>query len=145
MCEGLDLGMNAMSSLVTRGCVEMGKMGLLFGADVETFVGLAGVGDTFGTCLGPLSRNRQVGFRLAKGEKLEDVLNSVDGVSEGVYTALALHELIKTKVKPEVIDFKFPIISGVASILQGNITPAYGMKKLMEYPVRDENRGATGR
>jgi glycerol-3-phosphate dehydrogenase (NAD+) len=58
MCEGLDLGMNAMSSLVTRGCMEMSSMGKLFGADQETFVGLAGVGDTFGTCLGPLSRNR---------------------------------------------------------------------------------------
>ena len=58
MCEGLGLGMNAMSSLVTRGCMEMGRMGKLFGADQETFNGLAGVGDTFGTCLGPLSRNR---------------------------------------------------------------------------------------
>lgn len=69
------------------------------------------------------------------------MLQSIDGVSEGVYTALALHELIKTKVKAEVIDFKFPIISGVASILQGNITPAYGMKRLMDYPIRNENRG----
>ncbi|RYH03692.1 NAD(P)-dependent glycerol-3-phosphate dehydrogenase [archaeon] len=58
MCEGLDLGMNAMSSLVTRGCLEMSSMGKLFGADQETFNGLAGVGDTFGTCFGPLSRNR---------------------------------------------------------------------------------------
>ena len=58
MCEGLGLGMNAMSSLITRGCMEMSRMGKLFGADQETFNGLAGVGDTFGTCLGPLSRNR---------------------------------------------------------------------------------------
>ena len=85
--------------------------------------------------------HRQVGYRLAKNEKLEDVLNSVDGVSEGVYTALALHELIKTKVKPENIDFKFPIISGVASILQGYMTPEIGMKRLMRYPIKDENRG----
>ena len=60
MCEGLGLGMNAMSSLITRGCMEMSRMGKLFGADQETFNGLAGVGDTFGTCLGPLSRNRFV-------------------------------------------------------------------------------------
>lgn len=69
-------------------------------------------------------------------------MKSLDGVSEGVYTALALHELVKTKVKPEVIDFKFPIISGVASILQGYMTPMSGMRRLMEYPIRDENRGA---
>ena len=62
-------------------------------------------------------------------------------MSEGVYTALALHDLIKTKVNPKVIEFKFPIISGVASILQGNITPEFGMKRLMEYPIRDESRG----
>jgi len=142
MCEGLGLGMNAMSSLVTRGCIEMSRMGQLFGADVETFGGLAGVGDTFGTCLGPLSRNRQVGIRLARGESLEDILSSIDGVSEGVCTALALQQLVKTKVRPDVIDFKFPIISGVSSIMQGNITPTFGMMKLMQYPIRDENRGA---
>jgi len=141
MCEGLGLGMNAMSSLVTRGCTEMSRMGKLFGADQETFMGLAGVGDTFGTCLGPLSRNRKVGIRLAKGERLEDILNSIDGVSEGVFTALALEQLIKTKVRPTVFDFKFPIISGVASIIKGTITPQFGLTLLMQYPVRDENRG----
>jgi glycerol-3-phosphate dehydrogenase len=85
--------------------------------------------------------HRQVGMRLAKGEQLSDILASVDGVSEGVFTALALQQLIKTKVRPEIVDFKFPIISGVSSILLGNMTPTFGMKKLMQYPIRDENRG----
>jgi glycerol-3-phosphate dehydrogenase len=118
-------------------------MGKLFGADqeTETFWGLAGVGDTFGTCLGPLSRNRKVGYRLAKGESLEEVLSSIDGVSEGVFTVLALEQLIKTKVKTNVFDFKFPIISGVAQIIKGNITPKFGLNLLMRYPIRDENRG----
>jgi glycerol-3-phosphate dehydrogenase len=116
-------------------------MGKLFGANEETFMGLAGVGDTFGTCLGPLSRNRQVGYRLAKGEKLEDILESTGGVSEGVFTALALEQLIKTKVNPRIFDFKFPIISGVAGIIKGTITPQFGLTLLMQYPVRDENRG----
>jgi glycerol-3-phosphate dehydrogenase len=133
-----------MSSLVTRGCMEMGSMGRLFGANPETFWGLAGVGDTFGTCLGPLSRNRRVGYRLAKGETLEDVLQSMDGVSEGVFTALALEQMIKSKMlKPNVFDFKFPIISGVAQIIKGNITPKFGLNLLMRYPIRDENRGST--
>jgi len=139
MCEGLGLGMNAMSSLITRGCTEMSRMGVLFGADQETFGGLAGVGDTFGTCLGPLSRNRQVGLRLARGEKLDEILVNLDGVSEGIYTALALEQLIKTKVRPTVFEMKFPIISGVASIIKGNITPEFGLRLLMQYPLRDEN------
>lgn len=139
MCEGLDLGMNSLSSLVTRGCTEMARMGMIIGADQETFFGLAGVGDTFCTCLGPLSRNRKVGYRLAKGERLEDILASSDGVSEGVYTVLALEQLIKTKVRPNVYEFKFPIISGVAQIVKGNITPRFGLNLLMRYPIRDEN------
>lgn len=139
MCEGLGLGMNAMSSLVTRGCTEMGRVGKIFGADEDTFAGLAGVGDTFGTCLGPLSRNRQVGIRLGKGEKLEDILNTVDGVSEGVYTSLALEQLIKTKVRSTIVEMKFPIILGVASIVKGNMTPRSGLELLMQFPIRDEN------
>jgi glycerol-3-phosphate dehydrogenase len=134
--------MNAMSSLVTRGCTEMSSMGKLFGADPETFWGLAGVGDTFGTCFGPLSRNRRFGYRLAKGETMEEILESMDGVSEGVSTALALEQMIKTKIRPNVFDFKFPIISGVAQIIKGNITPKFGLNLLMRYPIRDENRGS---
>ena len=80
-------------------------------------------------------------MRLAMGEELAQVLASIDGVSEGVYTAVALEQLIKTKVRPEIVDFKFPIISGVASIVQGHTTPQFGMQKLMRYPIRDENRG----
>jgi glycerol-3-phosphate dehydrogenase len=85
---------------------------------------------------------RKVGYRLAKGEKLEDILSSIEGVSEGVFTALALEKMIKSKVRPEVVDFKFPIISGVAQIIKGSITPRFGLNLLMRYPVKDENRGA---
>lgn len=140
MCEGLGLGMNALSSLITRGCTEMGRMGVLLGADQETFAGLAGVGDTFGTCLGPLSRNRQVGVRLAEGEKLGDILETMDGVSEGVLTSIALEQLIKKKVRPAVCEMKFPIISGVSSIIKGKITPEYGLRLLMNFPLRNENQ-----
>ena len=66
MCEGLDLGTNAMAALVTRGCYEMQRVGLSMGGKSETFMGLSGVGDTFGTCFGPLSRNRNLGVRLGR-------------------------------------------------------------------------------
>lgn len=141
MCEGLGLGMNAMSSLITRGCIEMTSIGRMFGADQETFYGLAGVGDTFGTCLGPLSRNRKVGYRLAKGESLEDILLSLGGVSEGVDTAAALEKMLATKLKVASMDLKFPIISGVSRILKGSLTPQEGLDRLMRYPLNNENRG----
>ena len=82
---------------------------------------------------------RQVGVRLAKGETLDDILATSD-TTEGVATTLALQQLLMTKVDPRILDFKFPIISGVAAILKGHITPSFGLKLLMQYPVRDENR-----
>eukprot|EP01033_Poteriospumella_lacustris_P005240 gene5239-3746_t len=142
MCEGLGYGMNTMSSLITRGCVEMSRMGLIMGAREETFVGLSGVGDTFATCLGPLSRNRRVGYRLAKGESLSAILESMDGVSEGVSTVLALEELIKRRVRPNIYEFKFPIMASIAQIIRGNITPELGLNVLMRYPIRDESRSS---
>ena len=87
MCEGLDLGTNAMAALVTRGCYEMRRIGLSMGGKSETFMGLSGVGDTFGTCFGPLSRNRNLGVRLGRGERLKDILSEQDEVAEGVDTA----------------------------------------------------------
>ena len=83
---------------------------------------------------------RRVGYRLAKGETLEEILSSMDGVSEGVSTALALEQLLKKKVSPKVFDFKFPIISGVSSIVKGKLSPKIGLKILMQYPIKDENR-----
>merc|ERR1712087_100962 len=67
MCEGLGLGTNAMAALVTRGCAEMRRLVSVCGGEPATVFGLSGVGDTFGTCFGPLSRNRQVGLRLGRG------------------------------------------------------------------------------
>lgn len=88
----------------------------------------------------PLSYiNRQVGVRLAQGESLPDILATSD-TTEGVATTLALQQLLMTKIDPRILDFKFPIISGVAAILKGHITPSIGLKLLMQYPVRDENR-----
>mmetsp|Transcript_5878 Transcript_5878/g.12905 ORF Transcript_5878/g.12905 Transcript_5878/m.12905 type:complete len:113 (+) Transcript_5878:798-1136(+) len=66
MCEGLGLGTNAMAALVTRGCAEMRRLVVSLGGESSTVFGLSGVGDTFGTCFGPLSRNRMVGFRLGQ-------------------------------------------------------------------------------
>ena len=139
MCEGLGLGTNAMSGLVTRGCSEMRRLGLTLGARPSTLAGLSGVGDTFGTCFGPLSRNRKFGYRLGKGETMEEILASTTEVAEGVDTSIALVNLIKSKCKGYRLDLKFPILFGVANILQGNQTPEEGLKGLMNMPMRMES------
>lgn len=139
MCEGLGLGTNAMSGLVTRGCAEMRRLGLTLGARPSTIAGLSGVGDTFGTCFGPLSRNRKFGYRLGQGETMEEILASTTEVAEGVDTAKALVKMIKTKCKGYRLDLKFPIVFGVANILEGKQTPEEGLKGLMNMPMRMES------
>jgi len=139
MCEGLGLGTNAMSGLVTRGCAEMRRLGMYLGAKPGTIAGLSGVGDTFGTCFGPLSRNRQFGYRLGKGETMAEILKSTTEVAEGVDTSIALVNFIKNRCKGYRLDLKYPILFGVADILQGNQTPLEGMKGLMNIPIRMES------
>jgi len=137
--EGLGLGTNAMAALVTRGCGEMRRLVVTFGGESSTVFGLSGVGDTFGTCFGPLSRNRQVGLRLGQGESLDEILASTTEVAEGVATALALRELVNKRVKGYRKDLKYPILFGVAAILDGEISPREGLELLMEkYPLRLE-------
>lgn len=118
--QGLGLGTNAMSSLVTRGCSEMRRLGLYLGASPSTLAGLSGVGDTFGTCFGPLSRNRNFGIRLGKGENMQEILSSTTEVAEGVDTAFALVDLIK-KQKGYRLDLKYPILFGMKAILEGKL------------------------
>jgi glycerol-3-phosphate dehydrogenase (NAD+) len=139
MCEGLGLGTNAMSGLVTRGCAEMRRLGLALGARPSTISGLSGVGDTFGTCFGPLSRNRKFGYRLGKGETMEEILASTTEVAEGVETSKALVKMIKARCKGYRLDLKFPILFGVADILEGKQTPEDGLKGLMNMPMRMES------
>lgn len=139
MTEGLGLGTNAMSGLVTRGCGEMRRLGLTFGAKPSTIAGLSGVGDTFGTCFGPLSRNRQFGYRLGKGETMREILASTTEVAEGVDTSIALVNLIKTKCKGYRLDLKYPILFGIADILKGDLTPKEGLQGLMNLPFTMEN------
>lgn len=141
MCEGLDLGTNAVTALVTRGCYEMQRIALALGGRSSTIMGLSGVGDTFGTCFGPLSRNRNTGVRLGRGERLQDILDTQTEVAEGVETAFALERLIKKSHRSYRLDLKFPIIFGVAEILRGDRTPKEGLESLMLMPLRPEFMG----
>ncbi|NEO96375.1 MAG: NAD(P)H-dependent glycerol-3-phosphate dehydrogenase, partial [Moorea sp. SIO3G5] len=82
-CDGLQLGTNAKAALLTRGLTEMIRIGEDWGAKVETFYGLSGLGDLLATCSSSLSRNYQVGYQLAQGQKLADILANLEGTAEG--------------------------------------------------------------
>ena len=88
--DGMELGDNIKSLLLTRGLNEMARFGIALGAQPLTFLGLAGIGDLMATCASRLSRNNQVGFRMARGESIEDIQSSMKHVAEGVTTARAV-------------------------------------------------------
>ena len=89
ICDGLSLGRNARAALVTRGLAEISRLGVAMGGRAETFNGLTGLGDLVLTCTGDLSRNREVGMRLAGGKKLDAILAELGHVAEGVHSARA--------------------------------------------------------
>lgn len=93
VADGLGYGENALAALVTRGLVEITRLGVSLGADPLTFVGLAGVGDLVATCLSKQSRNHQVGERLGRGERLDDIIASMNMVAEGVKSCAGILQL----------------------------------------------------
>lgn len=143
MSDGLGLGTNSMAALVTRGCSEMRRIAIAQGASPVTLAGLSGVGDTFLTCFGPLSRNRTVGVRLGRGEKLEDILSTSRQIAEGVATAKALVRWLGGGEENSAMairaSLKYPILYGVAAILDGKITPREGLHMLLAMPPRAED------
>ena len=109
--DGLGAGNNAKAALVTRGLVEITRLGVAMGAKEVTFQGLAGLGDLITTCVSPEGRNRTVGEQIGKGRKLEEILASMDSVAEGVPTTKAVRELAR-RHKVEM-----PITESVYSVL----------------------------
>jgi glycerol-3-phosphate dehydrogenase (NAD(P)+) len=93
ICDGLGFGYNARAALITRGLVEMNRLGQAMGAHASTFAGLAGMGDLVLTCTGDLSRNRAVGFKLGQGQRLFDILAEMRMVAEGVKSAESIYQL----------------------------------------------------
>lgn len=95
VCDGLGFGDNSKAALVTRGVVEMRRLGVACGAQAETFNGLSGLGDLMVTCFSRLSRNRGFGERLGRGERAADIVQSMTAVAEGYPTARAAHQLAR--------------------------------------------------
>ncbi|MGA2439325.1 MAG: NAD(P)H-dependent glycerol-3-phosphate dehydrogenase [Tepidisphaeraceae bacterium] len=109
--DGLAAGNNAKAALVTRGLVEITRLGVAMGAQESTFQGLAGLGDLITTCVSPEGRNRTVGEQIGKGRKLQDILSSMDSVAEGVPTTRSVREL---SIRHNV---EMPITEAVHSVL----------------------------
>lgn len=130
--DGLGLGNNARAALITRGLAEMIRLGLEMGADSITFSGLSGIGDLVLTCSSNLSRNHTVGYRIGKGEKLQDILSGMKMVAEGVKTAASLMGL-KEKYKVEL-----PITQKIYSILYESQDPMQAVMELMTRNLKSE-------
>src|SRR5690606_5125860 len=95
--DGMELGMNARAALITRGLAEIVRLGVALGGRAETFTGLTGMGDLILTCTGDLSRNRRVGLGLAKGKRLEQIVEELGHVAEGVRCAQTVRELAQQR------------------------------------------------
>ena len=132
VCDGLGLGHNSRAALITRGLAEMSRLGVARGAQPHTFMGLSGLGDLTLTCTGDLSRNRQVGLRLGRGEKLDEITASLGMVAEGVKTTAAIYDLAKC------LHVDAPLTEAVHSILYGNCDPQEVLHNLMSRRLRDE-------
>jgi len=130
--DGLALGRNARAALVTRGLAEVTRLGVAMGGRPETFAGLAGLGDLVLTCTGELSRNREVGVRLAQGQALDTVLAQLGHVSEGVASArAALHHARAHGVE-------MPITEAVCAVLFDSCAPRDAVQQLLARDPRSE-------
>ena len=125
VCEGLGLGNNARAALISRGLVEMTRFGEAFGAKTETFLSLGGAGDLFLTASSTMSRNFRVGLGLSKGQNMDEILEELGEVAEGVPTAKALHKIAKDK------EIYLPIAAEVYAMIEEGKDPKKSVEDLL--------------
>jgi len=130
--DGLGLGHSARAALITRGLVEITRLGKAMGADPMTFSGLSGLGDLVLTCTGPLSRNYTVGINLGRGMKLAEILVSTRSVAEGVATSLSAYELARKQ------GVEMPIVEQVHEVIYRGKDPEVAVLNLMNRALRSE-------
>jgi glycerol-3-phosphate dehydrogenase (NAD(P)+) len=130
--DGMGLGLNARAALITRGLAEITRLGTRLGGQMETFMGLTGMGDLILTCTGDLSRNRRVGLGLAQGKSLDVVVQELGHVAEGVPCAKAVRELAAR------LGVEMPITNAVAGVLFDGDQPQTMLARLLARDPRDE-------
>jgi len=138
ICDGLGLGFNTRAALITRGLVEIARIGTELGAKPETFNGLSGLGDLVLTCTGDLSRNRQLGIQLGQGKSLQNITKKMRTVAEGVSTVKSAHKLIhKLKIQASIMEETF-------NVLHQNKPPEEALSDLMNVKISNEFSGIKG-
>lgn len=130
--DGMGFGHNARAALLTRGLAEIVRLGQALGGRQETFMGLTGMGDLILTCTGDLSRNRQVGLRLAEGKSLEAILRELGHVAEGVHTAREVRQLARER------QIDMPITEAVYQVLYESVPPREAVAGLLNRSPRME-------
>ena len=130
--DGLGFGDNTRAALITRGLAEMTRLGKALGCQPETFAGLSGMGDLIVTCTSRHSRNRGVGERLGRGETLQEIMESMQQVAEGVWNCGNARAL------GSKLDIELPITSVVYDILHNNLPPTDAVEQLMRREVKPE-------
>ena len=132
ICDGMKLGDNAKSAMLARGLAEISRLGVALGAKLETFFGIAGVGDLATTCFSPHGRNRTCGERLGKGEELTVIQETMGSVVEGVPTTKAVHQLASD------YNVNMPISETIYSIIFGGLPIEEAIGLLMSRDLKAE-------
>ena len=130
--DGLGFGDNTRAALITRGLVEMKRLGVALGADEKTFTGLSGLGDLIVTCTSKLSRNRGVGEKIGRGEKAADILSNMQQAVEGVWNCASAHAVAEEN------SIDAPVTTEVYAIIHENKDPLDAMKSLLTRDVKPE-------
>ncbi len=130
--DGMGFGDNSRAALITRGLVEMKRFVLAYGGTPETLSGLAGIGDLIVTCTSTHSRNHSVGERLGKGEKIEDILSSMQMVAEGVWNSSVVHEIAKR------LNVEMPISELVYQLCYKGLDAQTAAKAIMDRQLKSE-------
>ncbi len=130
--DGLGMGLNTRAALITRGMTEVRRLGLHLGANPRTFTGLAGFGDLVLTCTGNLSRNYTVGIKLGKGQKLQQILDEMHMVAEGVKTAKSVYNFSRK------LGVEMPICHEIYRILYEDLAPKEAVYRLMTRTLKQE-------
>ncbi len=130
---GLDLGDNARAALATRGLAEMTRLGIARGGNMDTFMGLSGMGDLVVTCYSDHSRNLRAGRLLARGATVEECKQSIGQVIEGIPNTLSTYQLARA------LNVRTPITDAMHAILHGGMTPEQALHELMNRNLREEN------
>jgi glycerol-3-phosphate dehydrogenase (NAD(P)+) len=135
ICDGANIGKSARAAIITRGLAEIIRLGIKMGAKKETFSGLSGLGDLVLTATDEQSRNRTVGFKIGRGERIKDILDSMIMVAEGVQTSVSV------KMIAEKLNIDMPVSTEIYEILHRGKDAKESIKSLLGRSLKDEHYG----